>query len=126
MTASQRWSWKANVERFTQPETVVRKPLPPKGAAGAQQGRTREMISMRFSSSPSDLLSQGEYMFSGARTFLSAAVFKGHRSSNRAGGWRVSACCGQECPRSALSTYQGLGYSAFSSCRRVMAVQGLN
>src|SRR5947208_16078953 len=41
------------------------------------------------------------YVFSGARTFLSAAACELEDGLDSPPRWNISRCCGQECPRSA-------------------------
>src|SRR5438046_1056478 len=48
---------------------------------------------------------RGRYVFSGARTFLSAAACEPQHGVESPLRRYVSRCCGQECPRSGLNRY---------------------
>src|SRR6266478_2026165 len=62
------------------------------------------------------------YLFSGARTFLSAAASRLQYGLDSLPPFRVSRCCGQECPRSALNTYRrGEGRGEGSVCSLLLA-----
>src|SRR5438477_3145908 len=45
--------------------------------------------------------SRSSYLFSAARTFLSAAAYELQHGLDSPPLWNISRCCGQECPRSA-------------------------
>src|SRR5260370_2133298 len=69
------------------------------------RGQTKSAITQaRAQGSPSPL----GYLFSGARTFLSAAASGRQYGLDSPPPFRVPRCCGQECPRSALNTYGAL------------------
>src|SRR6266571_1652297 len=68
-------------------------------------------------------LPEGEYLFRGARTFLSAAACEPQHGVDSPPRWNVSRCCGQDCPRSGINRYESVRITAIFWLRLVNVMQ---